>query len=1353
MQDKISRWQMNRIGFVNFWLYDEQDFPFADGKLLLRGANGSGKSITTQSFIPFILDGNRSPERLDPFGSRDRKMDYYLIGVQERDEAIGYLYLEFKKEGSEMYRTIGIGLRAQKGKNLNFWGFCLKDGRRIGYDFLLYREVGSKKIPLTKVELKKEIEEECFTESSGEYMAMVNRYLFGFQRLEQYDQFVRLLIKVRAPKLSKEFTPTKVYDILNSSLQTLSNEDLRAMVDAMEKMDEIHSRLESYREGYRDAGIIKVEYDRYNQYMLGQKAAAYQRFKEEVGRSAKNLKDLELEIDSLAEAVETGSRELVDDRNEREGLEHEKTALQDTDLVRAVERQKQIKDEIAEDETGKIKEEKTLGSVREKCADSYRQLKSDEGNTGQCMDGVEALIEQLDEVQEILQLDRHGEYIQEVRKQPGKNYYQSFRDQVIYVKKQVYDSLQALKQQEEAEVRYSHEEEEWQRACVDTDHALAELDQSRKQEDEERDRLIEGYYSCQANNKVFGLGSSILQRITEIVGRYQGMAEEKELQELLRDRLSEVKQPLEEKRVSLKHTLSLQQQGLNEARVYLAELQAMKDPVPERAAKTKAARNALAAAAIPFHSFYEVVDFAAEVPDGIRMLLEEQLMDVGVLDALVVSPEWMEQAVKVLGSHGDRMIRYQMEEGIKASGFDKLVPAGISKAFDEAAGRIISEIFIGGEENNYGLTLALDGTYCHGMLRGHSVVSGDSGYIGAVARQQKRLVMITQQQEVVSEWQGQIEETENELTLLADRLMLLMKEWEGLPGTENLIQAIHLVQETGNVYVQCRDISERLEKSKNQLHEILQQKRQAVLALCKGLPYPRKVQDYEEAWEAADEYERLVAELERQEGEIIYAKELESRTRDEIERLEEQVDESYSRLDQIKRRLGIKNQELAAVEEVLNKPENQERARKLELMEGRLKELQTRIERRGEEVSAMSERIKIKTDDLARMKVQQQEVIIAEQTANRCYVDELKLGHVIVLEDRSPDAVLKEAVAGMREGDRERGTDEMFNSLNRNYMQHSSHLTAYQPKIEECFEHIPGFVNKRYNIRFTWNGQQLSLYEFHRLLKNTIDETELLIQEEDRKLFEDILADTLVQKLNYRIMESRRWIRDMSSLMQNMDTSMGLSFALDWRGRTRSDDNELDTTELEKLFGRDRTLLTDADKEKVSRHFRTRIQTAKRVLEENGQAVNYADLVRDALDYRQWFEFRMFFKRKEKDRKELTNSAFNQFSGGEKAMAMYVPLFAAVSAQYQMAEAGSPYIVALDEAFAGVDDKNISSMFELVETLEFGYIMNSQALWGCYETVKSLSICELLPSAEGDMVTVIPYYWNGKRRSLFEAAM
>ena len=89
--------------------------------------------------------------------------------------------------------------------------------------------------------------------------------------------------------------------------------------------------------------------------------------------------------------------------------------------------------------------------------------------------------------------------------------------------------------------------------------------------------------------------------------------------------------------------------------------------------------------------------------------------------------------------------------------------------------------------------------------------------------------------------------------------------------------------------------------------------------------------------------------------------------------------------------------------------------------------------------------------------------------------------------------------------------------------------------------------------------------------------------------------------------------------------------------------------------------------------------------------------------------------------------------------------------QYQKAEKKDhPRMIALDEAFAGVDDKNISSMFELVEKLDFDYIMNSQALWGCFETVHALRIAELLRPLNSKTVSVIYYSWNGKERVLDE---
>ena len=97
---------------------------------------------------------------------------------------------------------------------------------------------------------------------------------------------------------------------------------------------------------------------------------------------------------------------------------------------------------------------------------------------------------------------------------------------------------------------------------------------------------------------------------------------------------------------------------------------------------------------------------------------------------------------------------------------------------------------------------------------------------------------------------------------------------------------------------------------------------------------------------------------------------------------------------------------------------------------------------------------------------------------------------------------------------------------------------------------------------------------------------------------------------------------------------------------------------------------------------------------------------------------------------------------------MYVPLFAAVSAQYLKGGDACPRLMALDEAFAGVDDQNISAMFELMEILEFDYIINSQVLWGCYACVTDLDIAEMYHPANAPVVTILHYHWNGAQRTL-----
>ena len=47
----MSRWKMNKLGFLNFWLYDQEEFPIYDGQteLFYSGDfDGKGLSIAAQ---------------------------------------------------------------------------------------------------------------------------------------------------------------------------------------------------------------------------------------------------------------------------------------------------------------------------------------------------------------------------------------------------------------------------------------------------------------------------------------------------------------------------------------------------------------------------------------------------------------------------------------------------------------------------------------------------------------------------------------------------------------------------------------------------------------------------------------------------------------------------------------------------------------------------------------------------------------------------------------------------------------------------------------------------------------------------------------------------------------------------------------------------------------------------------------------------------------------------------------------------------------------------------------------------------------------------------------------------------
>lgn len=85
--------------------------------------------------------------------------------------------------------------------------------------------------------------------------------------------------------------------------------------------------------------------------------------------------------------------------------------------------------------------------------------------------------------------------------------------------------------------------------------------------------------------------------------------------------------------------------------------------------------------------------------------------------------------------------------------------------------------------------------------------------------------------------------------------------------------------------------------------------------------------------------------------------------------------------------------------------------------------------------------------------------------------------------------------------------------------------------------------------------------------------------------------------------------------------------------------------------------MREEEVESLSRHFRSKIEEARKISGDMGSVQSFHATMREVLDYRKWFEFQLECQKTGEKKKELTDRVFFTFSGGEKAMAMYVPLF------------------------------------------------------------------------------------------------
>lgn len=1344
----MNRWRMNKMGFLHFWLYDREEFPLHNGHILLRGNNGSGKSITTQSFIPFLLDGDRRPERLDPFGSRDRKMEFYLLGEDEHEESTGYLYLEFKREPLEEYLTIGVGMRAKQGGSFEFWGFCLSDGRRIGEEGLcLYEKVGDVLMPLTKQKLFNQIRDmDSCAEKPEKYKELVNSRLFHFRDIRQYDQLVQLLINVRTPKLSKDaLRPSKVRNILNESLQVLTDEDLSPMASTLERMDSFKQNLLEHEAMVKAAQIIQNEYLRYNQLVLGRKGKSWLDARGTALRAENHRKEEETRQEELRTHLSVQTERMERSALLLERAKAQRVALGEDDLSAKRDSLTHLKEKCAGHKRRMEQEEAELHRLRQEIDKRELRLRELFRAAEDKRTAARLTLQELNSENALLALGVEHESYLRAWAAGGQN----AEKDVLFAalqqrKKQTGEGLRCLEQVQQAAKTYEEVRGQMEYADAARNRAHGEFRDAKQLEQDERDRLLEGFTAWRSANRLLLLSGADWQEIRRSLLAYHEPADWGAIRDCADDCARRRESELTGDRIQARQRLDTLNGERAEKQRELEQLENQSEPIPPRRDMVQAARAQLRLRGIPSAAFYEAVDFNPALTESECDLLEAQLADAGLLDALLVPPEHLEDIRALLEEYPDRFLLPSAPVEQPLTG---LVPEG---AFAAQAAACLRGISMSDPESQ--TAILPDGRFRSGMVHGRSHAEGPAGYVGAAARRRNRERQLQALQNELTALDGQIAETREIEARCTEALESLRAERGQMPSAVDLDHALDILRSASRALEDAEEELNLRQAAERHAYQEKSRLDQECRSRCAGLPYAREITAYEEALSAAESYQELLLSLDTARIELRSAEDRMEEIQDLLEEQRNQMSYVKRRAEDIQKSLEIDKAQADALQSFLDRPENREKAQRMEALAQEIQRQDTENRDAIVQCAALREQLKASETELRRISESLLEAMESERISRAYFEEELSLGFSGLDPENGLERCAREAISQIRQSDRERMPEQMNDALSKTFQQHNDILLRYHPEIKTVFEPSERveLTRQRKCITLRISDQELQLPDAIRALQDKIVMTAGMIEDSDRALFKDILTETLSNKIRARISESQRWTADMTSLMKTLRTSMGLTFELSWRPKRGESEEELDTAQLVRLLNKDASLLAPEDSQRISSHFQAKVKHALEEASVQGLSPNYTDLIREVLDYRNWYEFQLFYQREGEVKKELTDRVFNRFSGGEKAMAMYVPLFAAVSAQYRKGSADCPLLLALDEAFAGVDDQNIGAMFELVRTLGFDYIMNSQALWGCYACVDDLDIAELHRPSNAPVVTILRYYWNGAERILEE---
>ncbi|MGN6334015.1 MAG: TIGR02680 family protein [Motilibacteraceae bacterium] len=1360
------RFRFSRAGVLNVWQYDEQVFEFADGRLLLRGANGAGKSKTLEMLLPFVLDGDKA--RMTASGRHHTSLLWLMTDGFEGNRT-GYLWLELARtteRGDREFVTCGVGLRASSSaKRVDNWFFATS--RRVGHDLVLEDDAG----PLTRDRLRTELgaDGQVF-EQTRAYRQHVGRLLFGLDAA-QYDELLRLLYWLRQPQVGEDIEPGRLAEQLAQALPQVDEAQLRSAGDAFDELVAFGERLARAQRGAESVAALASVYGSYAVSVSRERGAALGEAARELGRRAAAVREATGHRDQIGQSADRAEQQraevdgaLAAARARLAALETGPEARTHAELLRREQRARELADAA-------VRAERTAARATDRAAASSTRVEESRAaivadvaavaETGRRLTGegtrlapaaqvvlpAELAAPSLGGAEDVAPLTdalaAHATAVGGLRPALGE-----LLAAVAVVDSARAESDAAARRREVEDRRAAEAEQRAERARG----RLADAARESSAAEEQFTGLLDRWLADPRGVPVDlpELTASTVATLPAVTTAAAAPHRDRHREDLARATAE---------RTSAERELAAR----GERRRAIA---AERDPAPPDPALGRSPRGDL-----PGAPLWRLVDFAHDLEPEARAGVEAALESSGLLDAWV-RPDGvlldagrldvvLPQGPSLVGPTLLDVLRPDVSDESSESSVGDIragqVPADVVAAVLRRVALVREGTVPDVPERREATPAAVDrsGGWRLGPLVGRAT-KPVAQYVGATARAAERARRLAEVDAEIAAAERRRDDAAAHERDAATALAAL-EAWLGeLPSPHALLRAWARLDERTAAAErdesEARAAGEAAARARAEAAE--RQRRLEQLAGAHALPLT--------AEGLAARREQLV-DLDRKVGQHLsavapFAPRL-SRWAEEVRRWREEESEAAQLGADAREAVERAQAERAAVQELRDaagesiealqqrlsatRGEIESSVRRRRELEAELTTLREELGAARATVRATQERLTEQQPVLAATAVALAELVQVPGLVNAALdrdLDEAELAAFALAsglrgEGRppAPVAALARTLAALPEPTRRSDAVAVFAALQEAL---ASDAAEHEPRVVPMAGDLLGAFGRD-------ESGDHPVTDLAGRLAAAVERDRELLTERERTQFEEHLVGELGDELRRRRQEAEDLVRSMNDLLAEVTTSQGIRVRLDWRLR---DEVPEDVRRAVQLLGRALGSLLPGERVELRDALHRLIDAARAESPEG----SYTEHLTRALDYRGWFGFRIRYTRPELEGRWQELHRRSPLSQGEQKVVCYLPLFAAAAAHFTSLAGAAPHaprFVLLDDAFPKIDVRTHPLLFGLLVALDLDFVVTSERLWGDHASVPSLAIYEALRDPGERGIAQFRYTWDGARLS------